>query len=107
MRAGGVILILVLVVLVFGGVAEYRFNWPFALWQDQPVSPYGGPQAAQSGAYVARYSNVRGLQDAPRDDVAQGGEIDMQHCLNTMNLRGLTPPVAQHTCEAIIAGISR
>ncbi|WP_158742708.1 hypothetical protein [Acidisphaera sp. L21] len=107
MRIVGWVLVVLICVVVIGGASSYYLGWPsFAAQYTQ--SAYNGAPASQgNGAYVPRYSNVRGLQDAPRDDVAQGARIDMQHCLNTMDLRGLKRPVAEHTCEEIIAGISR
>ena len=103
----GLVLGAVVAVVVVVGVSEYAFDLPFDVWRTSS-QPYGAPRAdsTSGNTNVPRYSNVRGLQDAPRDDVAQGGAIDLKRCLNTMNLRGLKPDVAQHTCNAIIDGIS-
>ena len=103
MRRGLVAVIVVLLVVVVVCVAEYQFNWPFVLSPNQSMASSGSAPNTDA----ARYSNVRGLQDAPRDDVALGTVLDMSHCLNTMNLRGLRPDEAHHTCEQLIAGISK
>ncbi len=106
MRKGLVVSVVLLAVIVIGGVAEYGFDWPVAWSQGSPS--YRSPNGSSAdNAGVPRYSNVRGLQDAPRDDVALGTVFDMQHCLSTMNLRGLRPDEAHHTCEQLIAGISK
>lgn len=98
---------IVIIVVIVVAVAEYRFDWPISLSPEQS-SGYGNTAGRQPGSTdVPRYSNVRGLQDAPRDDVAEGTVFDKQHCLSTMNLRGLKPAEAQHTCDMLIAGISR
>ena len=94
-------LVIVLLVVVVAGIAEYQFDWPVPLSQTYMSSREPG------STDVPRYSNVRGLQDAPRDDVANGTVFDKRHCLSTMNLRGLKPAEAQHTCDMLIAGISR
>ncbi len=101
----GLVGFVVVLVVVVVGITEYRFDWPIALF---PSQSYGNSSSRQPGSTdVARYSNVRGFQDAPRDDVADGTVFDKQHCLSTMNLRGLKPAEAQHTCDTLIAGITR
>lgn len=101
----GLVSVVVILVVVAIGLTEYRFDWPISLFPNQS---YGSSASRAPGSTdVARYSNVRGLQDAPRDDVADGTVFDKQHCLSTMNLRGLKPAEAQHTCDMLIAGITR
>ena len=90
-------------------MVEHVFDRPFG-WVGSmlaaPVPTAGMASAPQPTTVVPRYSNARGAEDAPRADTPQGGEVDLERCINTMVLRRESRAEAMTVCKKIIGGIS-
>ena len=95
-----------LVAFLLGGFVEHTYDWPFG-YLDGPWFASNPPTPAPTtgNTDVPRYSNVRGLQDAPRADVPQGGATDFERCVKTMILRREPESEARTVCRKIITGI--
>ena len=96
-----------LVAFLLGAFVEHSFDAPFgaldvALTRTTTPAPAATDTASTA---VPKYSDVRGLEDAPRADVAQGGKTDFQRCVNTMILRREPESEARTVCQKIISGI--
>ncbi len=96
------ILLLVGLVVVFlvGGYVDHVYGWPFSLLD---ASPSSVPMPA--GVAPPLYSRAQGAEDAPRNDVPQGGRVDMQRCIATMVDRREPEQEARQVCQKIISGI--
>ncbi len=99
----------ILVAFLLGAFVEHTIDVPFGLLLGSgtrlsssapPLPPTTGTTA------VPHYSNVRGIEDAPRNDIPQGATTDFQRCVNTMILRREPEAEARTVCQKIIAGIS-
>ena len=96
-----------LVAFLLGGFVEAEYDVPWAAILG-PMSSHVSTIAAPTGnTDVPRYSNVRGLEDAPRADTPQGATVDFERCVKTMTMRRESEQEARTVCGKIIAGISR
>ena len=99
----------ILVAFLLGAFVEHTFDAPFGLALGSVTrlsssAPSLPPQTGNTA--VPHYSNVRGVEDAPRNDIPQGAATDFQRCVNTMILRREPESEARTVCQKIIAGIS-
>ena len=97
------------VAFLLGAFVEHSFDAPFgmALGSFTRLSSSQPPLPPDTGnTAVPHYSNVRGLEDAPRNDIPQGATTDFQRCVNTMILRREPESEARTVCQKIISGIS-
>ena len=108
------------VAFLLGGFVEHTYGFPFGATfrtvasPPLPAAPAGTPTAAEApppppasaSTAVPHYSDVRGLQDAPRSDTPEGATTDFQRCVNTMILRREKEAEARTVCQKIISGIS-
>ena len=108
MRAVYVVAALV-VAFLLGAFVEHSYDSPFGL-MGRPGQRWGSAPAASpavsDNTAVPKYSNIRGLEDAPRSDIPQGAKTDFERCVNTMILRREPETEARTVCRKIIAGIS-
>lgn len=105
MRAVYLIAALV-VAFLLGAFVEHSFDAPFGLLDSRFTAAVAVPPPLPLGnTAVPTYSNARGAEDAPRNDVAQGGRTDFQRCVNTMVLRRESETEARTVCQKIISGI--
>ena len=102
----------IVVAFLLGAFVEHTYDAPFGLAlasftrvsSSEPPVPPVPPQTGSTA--VPHYSNVRGLEDAPRNDIPQGANTDFQRCVNTMILRREPEAEARTVCQKIISGIS-
>ena len=96
-----------LVAFLLGAYVEHSFDAPFGYlsgpWFASRSAP--PPLPDNGNTAIPRYSNARGAEDAPRDDVAAGGKTDFQRCVNTMVMRRESETEAKTVCQKIITGI--
>ncbi len=107
MRAAYVVAALVVAYLL-GAFFEHAYDVPFGLVDKRgqiasAIAP--APPLPAGNTAVPRYSSVRGLEDAPRSDMAEGSRTDFQRCVNTMVLRREPETEARTVCQKIISGI--
>ena len=95
------------VVFLLGSFVEHTYDWPFGYLEGPWFTGSSAPPLPSSNVSTAipRYSNARGAEDAPRDDVAAGAKTDMQRCINTMVMRRESETEARTVCQKIITGI--
>jgi hypothetical protein len=95
-----------IVAFLLGAFVEHTFDAPFG-YLDGPWFASTSAPAPLPGASTAvpRYSNARGAEDAPRNDVASGAKTDFERCVNTMVMRREPEAEARTVCQKIISGI--
>jgi hypothetical protein len=104
MRAVYLFLGLVMAFLL-GAYVEHTFAAPFGYLDESWFATRSAPSLPNASTAIPRYSNARGAEDAPRDDVAAGGKTDFQRCVNTMVMRREPETEARTVCQKIISGI--
>ncbi len=96
----------VLVAFLLGAYVEHTFDAPFGYLSGPWVASRSAPPLPDNGnTAIPRYSNARGAEDAPRNDVAEGSKTDFQRCVNTMVMRRESETEAKTVCQKIISGI--
>ena len=107
MRAAYMLAGIVVAFLLGGFVeAEYDLPWAAILGPLSRTAAVANVNPPLGNTNVPHYSNVRGIEDAPRNDVAQGAATDFERCVKTMTLRRESDQEARTVCGKIIAGIS-
>ena len=97
------------IVFLLGGYVDHQYDWPFgpldAYFAPPLPSAAAGIGPGNASAYVPSYSRAQGAQDAPRNDIAAGGSVDLKRCVATMVLRKESESEAKTVCEKIVNGI--
>ena len=101
------LLVAIVIAFLLGAFVEHTFDAPFGALNFALLrNGFGSAPPAETGnTAVPHYSDVRGIEDAPRADVAQGPRTDFQRCVNTMVLRREPEAEARTVCQKIISGI--
>ncbi len=94
-----------LVIFLLGAFVEHMFDAPFGLIDGRMTASNAPPPPPLGNTAIPRYSNARGAEDAPRNDVAAGAKTDFEKCVNTMVLRRESQVEARTVCQKIITGI--